>query len=220
MTEQATKPFALEVTSGPIATGTREDFELAFSRRALARLKARLGRQGLEDLLAPDIEEGIAFLRDMANRSDGKWKPATTELTVRGISTAQFLGWFHDNMPNEAAMLASEPEHFVITANDDGTSSVVENIGPYVGSFTIHFTGEEEAVGDLLPEYPIRMVGHTLLADDTVTMHVLHQFGDTEQGFKAHLTIFFPAAFPDEIIEQHRQHLAVEFGNWVTAAAS
>jgi hypothetical protein len=55
MTVQATAPFTLEVTSGPTASGSREDFELPFSRRALARLKARLGRHSLEDLLKPDI---------------------------------------------------------------------------------------------------------------------------------------------------------------------
>lgn len=220
MIEQATAPFTLEIASGPTESGTKDDFELAFARRALALLKARLGRQGLEDLLASDTEAGNAYLREMANRSDGQWKPATTDITVRGLSTAQFLGWFHDNLGDMSAMQAAEPEHFVVTANEDGTSSVVENIGPHVASFTITFTGEEEAAGELLPDYPIRMVGHAQLGDGTVTMRVLHQFKDTDTGLDAHLTIFFPAACPEELFEQHRQHLAVEFGNWLTAAAS
>jgi hypothetical protein len=118
-------------------------------------------------------------------------------------------------------MLAAQPEHFVVTGNADATSDVVENIGPHVCSFKIHFTGEDSAAGDLLPDYPIRMVGHAKLADGTVTMHVLHQFRDTAAGFDAHLTIFFPEACPEaEVIEQHRQHLAVEFNNWITAAGS
>lgn len=55
MTVQATAPFTLKVTSGPTASGSREDFELAFFHRALARLKACLDCQGLEDQLKPDI---------------------------------------------------------------------------------------------------------------------------------------------------------------------
>ena len=46
------------------------------------------------------------------------------------------------------------------------------------------------------------------------------QFGDTAEGFNASLTAYFPAACPEDVFEHHRQHLAVEFRNWILAAAA
>ena len=55
--------------------------------------------------------------------------------------------------------------------------------------------------------------------DGTTIGHALHQFRETTDGFDALLAIYFPAAAPEEFIEGHRQHLAVEFTNWITGAA-
>jgi hypothetical protein len=43
--------------------------------------------------------------------------------------------------------------------------------------------------------------------------------GSCPIGFDALLAIYFPGAAPEEFIEGHRQHLAVEFTNWITTAA-
>ena len=56
------------------------------------------------------------------------------------------------------------------------------------------------------------------LPDGTIIGHALHQFRETGAGFDALLVIYFPAAAPDDLVEGHRQHLAVEFTNWITAA--
>ena len=62
------------------------------------------------------------------------------------------------------------------------------------------------------------MAGNLTLPDGTIIGHALHQFQETETGFDALLAIYFPAAAPEDLIEGHRQHLAVEFTNWITAA--
>ncbi|MFG3178528.1 hypothetical protein ACGFZC_26200 [[Kitasatospora] papulosa] len=67
-------PVAVTLTSGPAGPGSIDDFELFYARRALHRFRARLGRQGLLDLLAADIEEGNAFLRESARASDGTFQ--------------------------------------------------------------------------------------------------------------------------------------------------
>jgi uncharacterized protein len=220
MTEAIAPLFNIRVEDGPEEPGTASDFELNFSRRALAKLKARLGQQGVIDLLTPDIEQGNAYFRDCAQRSNGEWTAATITLRIQGVTTARFIEWFHDNLPDQPAMLAAQPEHFVMTSGANGTSVVVENLGPHICHFTIQFTGEDEAVGELLPDYPIRMVGHSFLEDGTVIGRVLHQFGDIDGGFAARLEIYFPSACSNELIDQHRQHLLVEFTNWVTAAGN
>ena len=95
---------------------------------------------------------------------------------------------------------------------------VVENLGRYISDFYITFTSEDQAVAELAPGYPTRMAGTVALADGTTIGHALHQFRETTDGFDALLAIYFPAATPEEFIEGHRQHLAVEFTNWITGA--
>lgn len=130
-------PVAVTLTSGPAGPGSIDDFELFYARRALHRFRARLGRQGLLDLLAADIEEGNALLRESARASDGTFQGGgTTVLTARGLSSAEFLGWTDKAFAaDENALLDAHPEHYVMAPEADGSFHVVENIGPHVCSF-------------------------------------------------------------------------------------
>jgi hypothetical protein len=227
MADQTTTSFAVEMVSGPSAPGRVEDFELFHARRVLARLKAVIGRQGLLDLLAAEIEEGDAFLREQARLSDGKFRSATTVLAARGIKAGQFLHWMDKSFSNEPVLLAAEPDHYAFVPNPDSTVTVVENIGPYVcrvqlPAYDAAPSWSAEAAQELLPEseYPFRRIADVRLADGTIVGRVMTQFGDTEEGFNANLTAYFPAACPEEIFEHHRQHLAVEFTNWIAGAAA
>ncbi|WNG28272.1 hypothetical protein F0U62_32880 [Cystobacter fuscus] len=226
-TNQETTSFSVELVSGPTARGGVDDFELSHARRALARLKALLGRQGLLNLLAKEIEEGNAFLRGKAKMSNGEFKSATTVLAVRGIKAAQFVRWLEHNFSNESVLLAAEPEHYVIAPNPNFTVTVVENLGPYICHVRLPAYDKAarlsaEGINELLPEseYPFRRLADLSLPDGTVVGRVLTQFGDTDQGFNANLTCYFPVACPEDIFEHHRQHLAVEFRNWIVAAAA
>lgn len=145
-------------------------------------------------LLGEDIKAGNAFLRDRAKASAGKLTSGTTVLAVRGLKAAQFVQWLESRFSDENILLAGEPEHYVIAPNPDSTVTIVENFGPHVCRVVLPGFG-------------------------TVVGRVLTQFGDTADGFNANLTCYFPAACPEAIVEQHRQHLAVEFRNWIVAAA-
>jgi alkyl hydroperoxide reductase subunit AhpF len=39
-------------------------------------------------------------------------------------------------------------------------------------------------------------------------------------GFTANLTVYFPVTCPDEVLDHHLRHYAVEFRNWIVAAAA
>ncbi|GAA3289275.1 hypothetical protein GCM10020295_00780 [Streptomyces cinereospinus] len=124
-------PVTVTLEAGPTGTGSIDDFELFYARRVLDRLRARLGRQGLLDLLAADIEKGNAFLRESALTSDGGFTAGTTVLTTRGLTSGQFLAWMEKTFANdENARLAAHPEHYAMFPGVDGTFTVVENIGP------------------------------------------------------------------------------------------
>lgn len=212
----------IAVVAGPTSPGTSADWELFFARRALAKLKSRLGQQALLELLEPDIADSARTLKAWADSSQGQWRPALTRLRVRGISAGEFVSYFTSITGDQPKLLAAQPEHFVLVEAGDGPSHVirvVENLSRYISDFYITFTGEDQAVAELAPDYPARMVGTVALADGTTIGHALHQFRETTDGFDALLAIYFPAAAPEEFIEGHRQHLAVEFTNWIVGAA-
>lgn len=58
------------------------------------------------------------------------------------------------------------------------------------------------------------------LLDGTVVGRALIQFGDTADGCTSNLTVYFPVTCPDEVLDHHLRHYAVEFRNWIVAAAA
>ena len=85
----------IAVTAGPTSPGTTADWELFFARRALAKLKSQLGQQALLELLEPDTAASARTLKAWADSSHGQWRPALTQLQVRGISAEDFVLVLH-----------------------------------------------------------------------------------------------------------------------------
>jgi uncharacterized protein len=226
-TDQKPAACVVELVSGPTAPGGIDDFELQHARRVLAQLKAAIGREGLLELLSPDIKLGVDFLREMADRSKGKLRPATTVLAVKGLTATEFLHWLDGQFDKETVMLAAEPDHFVIAPNEAARVTIVETLGEYVCQINLPpydgaATWDAAVVDELLPEYEyqFRRIARITLPDGTLVGRMLTQFGDTPEGFNASLTAYFPTACPEDVFEHHRQHLAVEFRNWIVGAAS
>lgn len=225
---QISAPVTVTLESGPTGAGSIDDFELFYARRALDRFRRRLGRQGMLDLLAADIEEGNAFLRESARASDGSFKAGTTVLATRGLSSGAFMAWMEKAFAgDENALLAAHPEHYVMAPGADGAFNVVENIGPHVCSFYMGGWGTDAMAwaadaDELLPEseYPHKMSSNLFLADGAIVGRALTQFGDTADGFTASLTVYMPTACPQDVLEHHLRHYAVEFRNWIIAAAA
>lgn len=228
MTEnQRTPSVTVTLKSRPAGGGTIDDFELFYARRAVERFRTLLGRQGLLDLLAADIEEGNAFLRESAVASGGAFKGGTTVLQAQGLTSGEFLAWMDKAFAgDEQPLLAAHPEHYAMGTDEIG-ARVVENIGPHVASFYMGGWGTDaldwaKDAAELLPEseYPRKMSSNLFLADGTVVGRALIQFGDTADGFTSNLTVYFPATCPDEVLDHHLRHYAVEFRNWIVAAAA
>ncbi|MFJ8398318.1 hypothetical protein ACIRA3_36695, partial [Streptomyces sp. NPDC094144] len=139
---QTPSPVAVTLESGPTG-GSIDDFELFYARRALDRFRSRLGRQGLLDLLAEDIEQGNAFLRESARTSDGNFKAGTTVLNTQGLTSGVFLDWMEKAFAgDEGPLLAAHPEHYAMGTDSIG-ARVVENIGPHVADFYMGGWGTE-----------------------------------------------------------------------------
>ncbi|MFE2912972.1 hypothetical protein [Kitasatospora indigofera] len=225
--KQTPPPVSVTLEAGPAGSGSIDDFELFYARRALDRFRTLLGRQGLLDLLAAEIEEGNAFLRESARTSGGSFKAGTTVLATKGLTSAAFLAWMDEAFAgDERALLMAHPEHYVMGTDSVG-ARVVENIGPHIADFYMGGWGTDamawaEDAAELLPEseFPRKMSSNLFLADGTVIGRALIQFGDTADGFTANLTVYFPVTCPDDVLDHHLRHYAVEFRNWIVAAGA
>jgi hypothetical protein len=216
--EESVTGVRFTVISGPTELRSVQEYELAFARRALGKLKSRLGADGLRKLLAPDIEESDARWSRWLAESAGAFRPAMTVIHVSGLTASEFAAYFDSIRDDEPRLLDGHPEHFVVIRTSDGFD-VIENLGRWVSQRYVHFTTEDDAVDELLPDFPIRMVGFTTGPDGEVNAHLLHQMRETSDGFEARLSLYLPASTPDDVFEEHRQHLAVEFANWTAVAA-
>ncbi|MFJ1901636.1 hypothetical protein [Streptomyces sp. NPDC088115] len=228
MTESQTSPPAVvTLASGPAGGGNIDDFELFYARRALRRFRERLGRQGLLDLLAEDIDKGEAFLRENARLSEGTFNCGTTVLATRGTSAGEFVAWMDKAFADENVLLDAQPEHYVMVGQPDGAVHIVENVGPHVCSFYLGSWSDEAMAWaadaeERLPEaeFPYKKATNLYLADGTVVGRVLIQFGDTGEGFTSSLTVYLPTSCPEAVLEHHLRHFAVEFRNWIVASAA
>ncbi|TCO55233.1 hypothetical protein [Actinocrispum wychmicini] len=191
-------------------------WETQFARRCLMMLKQRLGADRLRELLASDIAESTRRFGEWRTASGGELRSFTVEIDIDGVTAGQFSGWYAANV-NGPAMLAAHPEHFVFEETN-GTVSIIETMGDAPVLLDVEPLPPDQAPGPLDPDYPYRVIGAGRLPDGEVTGAVLHQFRDVPGGCQAKLTCYFPAATPDDVIETHQRHVAVEFTNWLIAA--
>lgn len=119
-------------------------------------------------------------------------------------------------------MLQAHPEHYVIDSRPDGTQQVCETTGgaPLASEFTICFGNTEAITIPLRKDCPYRIEGVSVLASGLCIGGARHQFQDMPGGLHGFLCIDFPKRTPRSIINGHKWHLAIEFSNWVEAAAS
>lgn len=199
------------------------DGNLGSLREALRRRKTELGHSGIERQLAHDIRWSTHVARLTARASQGRRAFSVIELVVARGSAEGFVEWFNQRTQtdDEPAMLAAHPEHYLFRTGDDGHQEVWETNGgsPLAARFFIDYEDTSSLRTPPSPEYPIQVAGVARLADGLAIGGVRHQFRDEAGGFRALLTVEFPAVSLPTILRGHRWHLAIEFSNWIEAAA-
>ena len=197
------------------------DEELARSRHALAYLKARIGDQGMRDLLAADLARMTAQVRDWVERSAGRWRTAEIELIVPGPSAEAFHRWYDRAMAErrEDVLRAGHPEHFVLHPGSSGIE-VVENVGATDLPWHIVYRALSD---DAFPvpwaaDYPVRFGAEIVDGDGLRVGYTMHHSRDAEDGLHLLLRTLLPSAAPASLAERHLRHFAIEFTNWTRAA--
>jgi uncharacterized protein len=204
---------------GPTSPGTVADWELFFARRALARIKANLGIDKMIELVQPQVNESNENFSKWISESNGKWVVSRTVIQVTGLKAEEFLAYHKTLGNNPPPALNAEPEHYGFRAVD-GRIQVVESLGGHVTDIRFLFTDDIDIPAeDIYSDCPLRQFGYGSVGNEKIAVKSGHQFRNTDEGFEAILQIYFPAAIPEEVVEGHRQHLAVEHVNWFRQTA-
>lgn len=160
----------------------------------------------------------------MRRLSFGRVKPCRMEVFARGISAAEFVGWFEGrNAANdETALIAAHPEHYIIENTPEGRQEIWETNGgsPFTAHFVIDFSDKADAMAQRLEGYTHFIAGKAVDAEGRKVGGSMHQFRDTPDGMQGVLSIDYPMRTPNVIMSGHKMHLAIEFSNWIEAAAA
>jgi hypothetical protein len=99
---------------------------LADLRPMLAELKAGLGPDGTRTMMGSRCKRSALAVKAVLALSRGRRKLCTIDVLADGIGAQDYFDWFmHAHESNdEAAMLASNPDHWLIRLTDDGRQEV------------------------------------------------------------------------------------------------
>lgn len=202
------------------------EMELIRSRRSLAYLKDRIGNDAMLELLADDVKEAAAHVRQWLDESAGRWQSDSLTMTVDGPTAAYFHAWFMGNMKrrNEALFRAGHPDHFMNHPLPDGRAQVIENVGedslPW--HIFLSFTGSETSFPtEWDVNYPLQnSFGAIILDTDGNRIgSAMHELRDATGGkLQAKLTVSLPLSAPPDLVAGHLRHFSIEFRNWTEMA--
>ncbi|KAL0140231.1 hypothetical protein V8B55DRAFT_1505420, partial [Mucor lusitanicus] len=184
-----------------VDTNQVDSWELKASRRALKNLKT---------------------FKSIIDKSNGEFTESRIDLKVKGISAAQFITWWNVwlsemlNQPPEVkrqvfidTMVPSHPEHYAHLIDQEG---IVETIGGHLARVSLHPCPNPpeciKAFGD--PSFQ-NLPAQGTLKDGSTFAYIYQELRDSDNGCDFRLRVLFPAAAPQLLLDEHAEHLAVEF---------
>ena len=207
--------------------------ELKAARRALLNLRTLLHGEPMRELLRRQIEAADKQWREWLAASNGKWREVRLDMGVDGFTATQMVrtlaalqsqgpwGVDRDQFMIKF-MYPMHPEHYVNPPYEVG--GIVETLGGMPTRLRLaprqldempHFV---QKVAD--ESYPLKQCANGELDDGTTVGYLFHQYKDTPTGCDLIFRGFGPAAAPDFVVEEHEQHFAVEFRNFINNLAT
>jgi hypothetical protein len=193
-------------------------------RQALVQHKLELGHEAIEARLAWELRLSAGSSRMMSALSRGRRRVCTVELSGPVGAAEAMPGFYRQAIDagDEAPLLIASPDHFLLGRRPDGLQQVIETTGGAPLASRIFL--DESDIGTVKtaadPDFPVQWVAVGRAGPSgPVAGGLRHQFREGPDGFRARLTIEFPALTPARIVHGHRRHLACEFSNWIEAAS-
>lgn len=194
------------------------DWELRASRRALANIKHLLYEQKMLNLTSAQCDARDRYFKDILEESNGGWRECRTDMHISDVKLEEVMAgrkWLMAKTREEralTALLPAHPEHYAVPFYE-GEESIVETVGDHMARLRLNTVEEVptfvHAFGD--NEFDARKPTACKLQDGTPIFYVLHESRNTAAGCHLRLRFIFPEKVPQAMIDQHAEHLAIEF---------
>ena len=188
----------------------------------MAFIKAKIGNDGMRELLSAEIRQTADQIAAWARLSDGAWQTGVLELVVPGPSAKAFHTFFMTMMKEnrQDELRAGHPDHFMNIPLGP-RAEVIENIGeddlPWL--INLEFTADPSKFPEPWDQsYPERLGAVIRNIDGVLIGSAMHELKDADDGTHIRLTIILPKAAPQRLVRGHLEHFAVEFGKWTRVA--
>lgn len=187
-------------------------------RDALADAKIEAGEQAMRDLLAQDVLVTTPFAEAAASSGAG-WVKSEIEIVTNRGTAERFSNWFDSKVfsSDQRPMLVACPDHYVLNPVYPNGQFVLETTGgaSLASQFTIDYDDTKVLPVERNNNFPVQYNGAAVNENGTVIGGTNHMIRTLDQGIHGRLIALFPASLPGSMIEEHRWHLACEWGNWI-----
>ncbi|KAJ5197602.1 hypothetical protein N7449_008081 [Penicillium cf. viridicatum] len=206
-----------------------DNLELQACYRALDNLRSLLFQAPMLDLLKDQIEEGNHYFESLIRASRGEFRECRTYMKATGVLATEMRTichrWQLSQPIDEMARMfifPTHPENYVVmhstgAPTENGPDCGVEVIGEHMAKIRFVDLMDSEIPKWMADqrEEEYEMVEYLVakLESGSKFFYVMNEFMDTESGCKIKLRAFFPSASPWSLVNQHAEHLAVEFRN-------
>lgn len=146
------------------------------------------------------------------SESDGDYsqKVARARLIVVGLNWRKMFKMLGSALKMKKFLLGMNPDHI-----DASMSTVTEIMGMYGMPTEMKGTLKAEPPEPVDEEHDLRLIGASFLTSDpnlknAVAMHQVKRF---KGGLDILAGAYFPSATPQELVDGHSIHMAIEFSN-------
>ena len=188
------------------------------AKRLLRETKERLGFQGTQKLYQKEMERCDEMWRSIVKDFDESepMQVCSADIEVSGLSAQEFGGAMQAALSGEKGVIIRlEPDHFEYqpVEGEDTQKCGMEVMGMYGGPNVVFTVTDPALAARVTPSEGFRSTGcgTSMLRDGTSRQDIaFHQIKPTADGFIMRTSVYFPKGTPQEMVDGHKIHLAIE----------
>lgn len=181
-------------------------------RSILLSNKLRIGKDELNRLYAEQYRQADEMWSEILAKSDGDYskKAARAHIIVTGLTFSKYMKIIASAIKIRKFLLAMHPDHI-----DATMTSVTEIMGMYGKPTQMIGKLKEPAPALINKEHNLRLIGASFLTSspDKKNAVAMHQVKKIKGGIDMLAGAYFPSATPQELVDGHSIHMAVEISN-------
>ena len=188
------------------------------AKRILRETKEALGFSGTKKLYQEEMKRCDQMWRDIVKdfNPEDDMLECLAEIDVEGLTLQEFGQSLGAALNGEKGVIIRlEPDHFEYEPIDgmENEKCGMEVMGMYGGPNVVITVTDPSLISRVVPTegYRATGIGTSKLLDGTCRQDIaFHQMKPTEHGMHMRTCVYFPQGTPQEMVDGHKIHLAIE----------